>query len=99
MCALDGTLEIKLVPHVYRQEMMPSDTTEYHHEGKGVDMIVELEVNESPVNLFSEEMHRDFPTTQHIEKHYSETLNRGDCIYIPSFYFYQLHGESTIQPK
>ena len=25
-------------------------------------------------------------------------MNRGDCLYIPSFYFYQVHGKAQIQP-
>lgn len=80
VCALDGTLEVKLVPHVYRQEMMPSKDltidslenhqTEYHHEGKGVDMIVDLEINESPINLFNIDFDA-FPAAKHIERHYA----------------------------
>ena len=33
--------------------MMFSDTFEYHHETKGVSMVVELDKNESPINLFN----------------------------------------------
>ena len=98
VCALDGTLELLLVPHVYRQEMMPSRETQYHHEGKGLDMIVDLEVHESPINLFNID-EEAFPTAKHIDKKYEQTLNRGDCLYIPSFYFYQVHGKAQIQQQ
>ena len=26
-------------------------------------------------------------------------MNKGDCLYVPSFYFYQIHGKATIQPQ
>jgi hypothetical protein len=50
--------------------MMPANTTEYHHEGKGVDMIVDLEINESPINLFNID-YDAFPAAKHIERHYA----------------------------
>ena len=50
--------------------MMPSNTTEYHNEGKGVDMIVDLGINESPINLFNVDL-KAFPSAKHINRHYA----------------------------
>ena len=77
--------------------MMPGTTTSYHHENKGHEMVVELDPNESPVNLF----HPDFeklPSLQSIRDVYKEQLLPGDCIYVPAFYFYQMKGEAQYQP-
>ena len=80
-----------MVPHIYRQEMMPGTTTTYHHEIKGHEMIVDLDVNESPINLFNPDFVQ-FPSAKHINHFYKDTLQPGDCIYIPAFYFYQVAG-------
>ena len=67
--------------------MMPGTTTTYLHELKGHEMIVDLEVNESPINLFNPDFEK-FPSAKHIDHFYKDTLKPGDCIYIPAFYFY-----------
>ena len=56
---------MRLVPHVYRQEMMLQDSFEYHHETKGVSMVVELDSNESPINLFNID-YESYPQAKHI---------------------------------
>lgn len=85
------------VPHVYRQEMQPGTTTTYHHEYKGHEMVVNLDPNESPINLFNPNFEK-FPTVAQIKTVYKETLTPGDCIYIPAFYFYQMKGYAQYQP-
>ena len=50
-------------------------------------MIVDLDVNESPINLFNPDFVQ-FPSAKHINHFYKDTLQPGDCIYIPAFYFY-----------
>ena len=97
MCTLDGTLKVALVPHVYRQEMMPGTPTAYKHEIKGHEMVVELDVNESPINLFNPDFEK-YPSAKHINHFYQDTLKAGDCIYIPAFYFYQTSGVAETQP-
>lgn len=87
MCALDGTVNIALVPPIYRQEMMPGQATSYHHDIKGHEMIVELDVNESPINLFKPDFEK-FPSANYINHFYKDQLKMGDCIYIPAFYFF-----------
>ena len=97
MCSLDGSLNLALVPHVYRQEMMPGTTTSYHHEIKGHEMIVDLDINESPINLFNPDFEK-FPSARHIGHFYkADDLHPGDCIYIPAFYFYQVAGWAEAQ--
>ena len=87
-----------LVPHVYRQEMRPGTTTTYHHEVKGHEMIVELDVNESPINLFKPDFEK-YPSAKHIDHFYKDVLQAGDCIFIPAFYFYQVAGWAKAQPS
>jgi len=50
-------------------------------------MIVQLDVNESPINLFKPDFVQ-FPTAKNIEHFYKDDLKAGDCLYIPAFYFY-----------
>ena len=96
LCAVDGSVKVALVPPVYRQEMQPGSTTTYHHEIKGHEMIVELDVNESPINLFKPDFDK-YPSAKHIEHFYQDTLMPGDCIYVPAFYFYQIAGWAETQ--
>ena len=96
LCTVDGSLNVALVPHVFRQEMMPGTTTSYHHEIKGHEMIVDLDINESPINLFAPDFVK-FPSAAHIDPFYHEELFPGDCIYIPAFYFYQVAGWAEAQ--
>lgn len=88
MCVVDGHVDIALVPHVYRQEMQPGTSTSYKHPIKGHEMIVELDVNESPVNLLTTPDFEKFPTAKGIYHFYEDRLDAGDCYYIPAFYFY-----------
>ena len=46
--------------------MLPTNVTEYHHEITGIDMIVDLEKHESPINLFNID-YEEFPTAVHIK--------------------------------
>ena len=67
--------------------MLPTNTTEYHHDGMGEDLLIELEKHESPINLFAVDFEA-YPAAKHIKHKYKQTLNPGDCLYIPSFHFY-----------
>ena len=69
LCAVDGSAKVALVPPVYRQEMQPGRTTTYHHEIKGHEMIVQLDVNESPINLFKPDFEQ-FPSAKNINHFY-----------------------------
>lgn len=98
MCAIDGEIQLAMVPHVYRQEMMPTATTSYYHENLNYEMEVGLDVNESPINLFKPDF-KKFPSAYFIDHCYMETLEVGDCMYIPAYYFYQVSGISEASPK
>ena len=76
--------------------MLPTNTTEFDHEYAGETLAVEFDKNESPINLFKIDYDL-YPTAKHIGRHYSQELNAGDCIYIPSFHFYQIHGKAKVQ--
>ena len=93
MCSVDGTLKVALVPHVYRPEMVPGMTTTYMHQEKGHEMVVQLDSNESPINLFNPDFEK-FPTAYSIDHFYEQTVDAGDCLHIPAFYFYQVSGRA-----
>ena len=61
-------------------------------------MVVDLEKHESPINLFKVDLEA-FPEAAHIGRGYSSKLNQGDCLYIPSYFFYQVHGQAKVQPN
>lgn len=73
--------------------MKPAATLRYKHITTNVEMFVDLDPNESPINLFKID-EEQFPSAAFIKK-FSKTLERGDCIYIPAFYFYQVKGEGS----
>jgi hypothetical protein len=86
MCAVEGTVRIRLVPHIYKQEMYvgtPPDDRETDADKYNFD----LEFNESPVNLFDPASSEKFPNVALIAHKYAEILNPGDCMYVPAFYF------------
>ncbi len=60
-------------------------------------MIVELDVNESPINLFKPDFEK-FHSANYINHFYKDQLKMGDCIYIPAFYFFQVAGWAETQP-
>lgn len=49
------------------------------------------EVNYTPVNFFASE-YSDFQSFTEIKDIKSTYLNPGDCIYVPSFYYYSYFG-------
>lgn len=86
------------MPHVYRQEMIPTSETSYYHENKNYNVRVQLDVNESPINLFKPDFEK-FSSAHFIDHFYKEDLATGDCVYIPAFYFYQVSGSAKAQPQ
>ena len=59
---------------------------------------MDLMMRESPVNLFNID-YSDFPKAKHLDKKhiYNVYLKKGDCIFVPAFYFYQFAGEGEDQ--
>ena len=74
--------------------MKPVATTKYYNETKNREMYVKLDPKESPINLFALD-EEAFPSIKYIDHKYSVTLKRGDCVYIPAYYFYQVKGEGS----
>lgn len=54
-------------------------------------------VNESPVNLFAPDYEK-YPNLNYIKVKQSEVLSAGDCIFMPSFYYYQMIGKAEDRP-
>ena len=94
LCVIDGGAMIRMVPHVNRQEMYVGEKYTFFHPNREVENTVDLEPNESPVNLFKPD-YDDYPNVDLISKDriYKEYLSPGDCVFIPAFYFYQVAGE------
>ena len=100
-CAVEGEIHMRLVPHVYRHEVYAGQSfLEDDWRNPGMSRSMDLMPRESPVNLFNNDF-ETFPKSRHITKEhkYSVTLKRGDCIFIPAFYFYQFAGEAAVQEK
>jgi hypothetical protein len=96
VCVVDGGAHIKLVPHINRQEMYAGKgTSGTYFDGKGKRPL-KVAVNESPVNLFDPDLNR-FPNLKFVNELYSEYLNKGDCIFVPAYYYYQMVGEAELQ--
>lgn len=55
-------------------------------------------VNESPVNLFAPDFEK-YPNLNYIKVIQNELLEAGDCIFMPSFYYYQMIGKADDRPK
>ena len=70
---MDGFVNMILVPHVYRQEMIPTSETSYFHENKNYNIKVQLDVNESPINLFNPDFDKFF-SAKFIEHWYEQEL-------------------------
>ena len=61
-------------------------------------MIVHLEPNESPINLFKPDFDK-YSSAKYIHHFYQESLQPGDCLYIPAYYFFQVSGLANEQPQ
>lgn len=90
VCAIDGSLNIVVVPHINRQEVYageklegtPYDEAEFGHLSQ------QDQINVSPVNFFMPKK-KLYP---HFAQAIREVINlkQGDCLFIPAFYFYHL---------
>lgn len=85
-CAVDGFIQIKLVPHIYKQEVYAGKPKYLEDSVNGP--FETLKSNESPVNFFDPNVDL-YPLFTDISRRYTVMLHEGDCIYIPSFYFHQ----------
>ena len=98
ICVLQGHANIELVPHINKQEMYTGHAYSFYHPERDQQVEVQYGVNESPVNLFNPDYkrHQNFSFVDD-DKKYHEKLEKGDCIFVPAFYFYQIQGEAESQ--
>lgn len=90
ICAIEGTISLKIIPHIYRQEVYAGKDKiiKKGNKAAGEDDIKEaVKVNYSPVNFFDSD-NKNYPRFNDIDKQYSISLEDGDCAYIPSFNFF-----------
>lgn len=95
MCLVDGTMEIMLVPHVFRQEVYAGEEekgsgafSEYQSEMASFKQHTgTLETyDSSPVNFFSPNLKR-YPHFKNVDK-LQIRMEAGDCIFVPAYYYY-----------
>jgi len=92
MCVVEGFADFELVPHVNRQEVYagqniessPYDDTSMSYESS------EEAVSTSPVNFFAPKLGK-FKHFKDAKKN-TITLDTGDCIFLPAYYFYQFRA-------
>ena len=106
-CVVDGFAELRLVPHIYRQQVYAPQTIK-NEQIK--DILKEFtdpgELNEvmtdevawkrfvrlSPVNFFEPDLSK-YPAFAEIGEHlYSVELAKGDCLFIPAFVYHQVYA-------
>jgi hypothetical protein len=85
VCSVEGKAFIEMVPHVKKQEVYAGKITEqslYHDPANTLDS----EANVSPINFFTPDK-KLFPNFENANPR-MVTLNKGDCMFIPAYYFY-----------
>lgn len=81
-----------LVPHINRQEVYAGEKIEgtAYDEAEFGHLSPQDQINVSPVNFFmpKKKLYPHFANAQR------EVVNlkKGDCLFIPAFYFYQMQG-------
>ena len=91
MCAVSGTIEMKMVAHVYRQEVYAGKHLENspysEHIITGGSLTDKQQINVSPINFFRPKM-KTYPNFSAKDMTESYTVSEGDCIFIPAYYFH-----------
>ena len=88
-----------MVPHVNRQEVYAGkrlNESYYDERIYGSNVSEEDMVNSSPIDIFEGNKAKSaqttkFPLYQYATR-YMETLQKGDCMFIPAFVFYSYKG-------
>lgn len=101
LCAIDGYVQVKLVPHIYKQEVYAGEAKIVNDEESAQRVLVtdeKLRPNQSPVNFFDPDPVA-FSLYEEITRKYSVYLHEGDCLFIPAFYFFQYIGRAQNLPE
>ncbi|CDW72026.1 UNKNOWN [Stylonychia lemnae] len=96
LCSIDGVVQIKLIPHVYKQEVYAGKPKIIVDQDASPDQEparINLEPNQSPIDFFQPDK-ENYPLYGDIETKYTVLLHEGDCLYIPAFYFNQYVAKS-----
>jgi hypothetical protein len=88
MCAIEGSLSVALVPHIHRQEAYTGQLDESVFRDSMISRYEQWNV--SPVNFFMPDKTK-YPNFSGAKRHFVH-LARGDCLFIPAYYFYHLQG-------
>ena len=88
MCAIDGRLSVMLVPHIYRQEVYADDLKDSIYFDK--KLLSKDQPNVAAVNFFMPNLEK-YPFFDNVQK-FSVQLAKGDCVFIPAYYFHQIQG-------
>lgn len=103
VCAIDGTMLVKLIPHIYRQEVYAGkERVVFDPEDKDTKSLSEntkeqCQPNESPVSFFQPDL-KQYPLFDEAERKYLVILHEGDCVFIPAFYFHQFAAKQPSLP-
>jgi Cupin-like domain len=88
LCAIDGFISIKLVPHIYKQEIYAGKPKKsLDSENNIIEVDEKMKVNYSPVNFFQFDTTL-YPNLSEVDARYTVVLRSGDCMYIPAYYFH-----------
>lgn len=87
VCLIDGSATVKLVPHIYWNEMYLGEQINKWDPQTNSLFAQAILPSESPINLFKIQM-KEYPNFKYVNQMYTENLAPGDCIYMPAFYFY-----------
>lgn len=96
LCAIDGAAAVILRPHINRQELYAGDFKGSVYFEERVKK--SKQQNISPVNFFMPDLEK-FPLFKDTVKHNVVHLGSGDCLYIPSFYYYHFQGFRQMNPN
>ena len=90
MCSVDGTISLALVPHIYRQELYTDELHDSMYFDKRMREIDQSNV--ASVNFFVPKLEK-YPYFENVQK-FNVNLKTGDCVFIPSYFFYQMQGNN-----
>lgn len=86
LCAIDGRLSVMLVPHIYRQEVYADNLKDSIYFDPKV--LSKDQPNVAAVNFFIPNLEK-YPYFTDVQK-FSVVLSKGDCLFIPAYYFHQM---------
>lgn len=96
LCAIDGYMTVKLVPHIFRQELYAGKDLIIRDEERDEDQPPrkkKIPDTCSPIDFFDPDLD-NYPLFLEAERRYTVLLHDGDCLFIPAYYFYTFGGKA-----